>query len=699
MGKKRLVNYLCGSKKTKKENNDDKLPEHCRDDGEPVPQAAQSTFQTQISRVCVPPSEYQSDRGAPEKGNDEVSQTEKREVKQSSGERNSKVQERIRFFDGGVDLQSPDSSIRVSSAGLSRGSSGISSPASTGQHLTSTKSCPNLRLNSILMPISPQTLIRHENTNKGSGCGKVELAAVMPRMNVLHNRDQTRICLILPSTSRTLKPRLESQDGSNHNQLKSKVGERIVLPYITEQKDIGREKRLSLEKDLVAVGSARIQIEKHAGLEAHPPTRQASAVELVGESGTERNQAKDQPVTEQRKDSKIRERIRRFSSRSVIAGSTQPIPASASVRKHGHILADETTPSPKTQLPPTSQISKPESKEDCKTQSKFQSRMRRISDRIKLFEGFTTVHRGYSADVFQPLKEKTEKGTSNAKEATETRPLSRPLWSFLPLSKKVDAGKDTKAGRRGGNDSSQESPLKTANGVLVDIEKKIAMPTLAGDLDLEAILNAASGDVATRAATRTTTGTQKGGSLDKDALSSRSRQERLQRRDRRSRSRSRGRAAPGGCDGAVDRRAATSSEATVIAKTGDAARGAERAGEGRERSVAAANVEMEVGSDLAPLTVPKLRSGASGGERGGPDLHGGRRREAVLIDTVVAQCELSQPRPRRLTEAVRMVKLCRGWSTGDCKGGREKSGSWGKRADMVSAIAGAGGEKEAAPLR
>jgi hypothetical protein len=44
----------------------------------------------------------------------------------------------------------------------------------------------------------------------------------------------------------------------------------------------------------------------------------------------------------------------------------------------------------------------------------------------------------------------------------------------------------------------------------------------------------------------------------------------------------------------------------------------------------------------------------------------------VVVDTIVAQCELAEPRPMRLAEALSMIRLCRGRFG-------ERSGTWRRK--------------------
>ena len=50
----------------------------------------------------------------------------------------------------------------------------------------------------------------------------------------------------------------------------------------------------------------------------------------------------------------------------------------------------------------------------------------------------------------------------------------------------------------------------------------------------------------------------------------------------------------------------------------------------------------------------------------------GPSKEVVVVDTVIAQCELAEPRPMRLAETLRMIRLCRGRFG-------ERSGTWRRK--------------------
>lgn len=39
----------------------------------------------------------------------------------------------------------------------------------------------------------------------------------------------------------------------------------------------------------------------------------------------------------------------------------------------------------------------------------------------------------------------------------------------------------------------------------------------------------------------------------------------------------------------------------------------------------------------------------------------GPPQEVMFVDTIVAQCDLAEPRPMRLAETLSMIRLCRGW--------------------------------------
>lgn len=60
-----------------------------------------------------------------------------------------------------------------------------------------------------------------------------------------------------------------------------------------------------------------------------------------------------------------------------------------------------------------------------------------------------------------------------------------------------------------------------------------------------------------------------------------------------------------------------------------------------------------------------------GGSEDGPS------NEVLVVDTVVAQCELAEPRPMRLAETLRMVRLCRGRFG-------ERSGTWRRKVGRSS---------------
>ena len=55
----------------------------------------------------------------------------------------------------------------------------------------------------------------------------------------------------------------------------------------------------------------------------------------------------------------------------------------------------------------------------------------------------------------------------------------------------------------------------------------------------------------------------------------------------------------------------------------------------------------------------------------------GPPQEVVVMDTVIAQCELAEPRPMRLAETLRMIRLCRGRFG-------ERSGTWRRKLGRTS---------------
>jgi hypothetical protein len=754
IGKKRLVDYFGGARKVKKEHKDDKLLKSVKEpDRQPLP-SVHTSLVVNRRRKAV--------RIGRKKEKDEVVSVEKQE-KQNSGMREFKVQERIKFFDGGADLHlTNDGKIRRAStiAHFARnGSNSMSSSVLPGRHLTTLQSCPNLRsIHAAVQAPLPQTPMRDENIIKESGSGKERGIIIDNTYSIdrVHTRGRTCERLVQPHLSppsRIPKPSPRNQCGSNEDQPKRGISEKNEQLYAKVQRDPERESELVLKKRVpVAAGSAGAQIAKPVSLEISSPTKQASGIDSMAATGKESRQAKDHSTTRQRQASKIQEKIRLFSHPNVAAVPTRPNPISIPVRKHRLILNDTkpqtvsaikrpsdagsrndplppsspeetllgreailvsnpvSTPShslPKPQRPPALVTSKPKSKGDIKTQSASQGRMLRISDRIKLFEGFTTAHRGYGKlDLLQPSKDKNEKDSALEKDITTE---AKPLCSSIP--RKAGASNDADARSTLEGVSQPKMPLRPS----MKLGTELAMPTLAGEIELEAAISAALSDLeAPTIAAAAVAG--KGSSLRKDALSLRSQQERSQRRDRRSRSRSGSRGgdvASDGCDGAMDQKTPVGE---MAAKTGDSARTEKekwkRKKKGKrneeERRVGAMQAEVcldyqcsELGKnrDVAPIAPDMVReiwfrSSVSGGENGSGDLDRGYENEAVLVDTVVAQCELSAPRPRRLTEAVRMVRLCRGWNSGEWKGDREKSGSWGKRMGVISALAGSGGGKE-----
>jgi hypothetical protein len=768
IGKKRLVDYFGGARKAKKEHKDDKLSKGVKElkesnlhagqpDCQPLP-SVQTSLAVNRCRKAV--------RIGRKKEKDEVVSVEKQETKQNSERRGTKVQERIKFFDGGTDIHTTnDNKIRRAStiANFARNySNSMSSSALPGKQLTTLQSCPNLRsIHAVALAPLPQTPLRGENTIKESGGGKEREITIDNAYSIDRVHTRGRICerLVQPNLSppsRIPKPSPGIQCGSNKNQQKCKIGEKTEQLCAKMPKDPERESELVLKKRTpVASGSVGVQILKPVSLEISSPTKKASGIDPMAATNKESRQTKDHPATQQRQVSKVQEKIRLFSHPNVAAIPTRLI--SIPVRKHRLTLIDtslqtvsaiklssdagpgnDPLPSPypeeappgtgaipvpdpasipshsplKPQHPPAPAISKPESKGGVRTQSASQGRMMRISDRIRLFEGFTAPYRG-SGKLSLPHP---SKGTNEKDPLLEgnTTAEAKLLCSPIPIPGEADASNDADAGNASEEVSQPEKP-KTPPPMKAETE--LAMPVLAGEIELGAAISAALTDLEAPTIAAAAGMAGEGGSLGKGTLNLRSQQERSRRRDRRSRSRSCGGGmVPDGCDGAVDQKTPVG---LTAAETGDSMCLEEEKWEGKEKGKESEEggpvvvLQSEVCLDyqccelgnydvtpIAPDVVREIwfRSSVSGEENSSGGLDRGYENEAVLIDTVVAQCELSAPRPRRLTEAVRMVKLCRGWSVGEWKGDREKSGSWGKRMGLISALAGPGGNKEVALL-